>query len=702
MWRSVGLWVLTLGGLMSGALGAQGPAQSPEGGPGFSDSTTVLVVEIPVNVIKDGAAVRGLTRDQFVVKDGRREREIVGFEVVDLKQIRADEELQGGQRRAVPISARRHFLFLLDLSFSQQENLQRAAQSARTLLETALHPTDLVAVGVYGKRTQAQMLLNFTPDRGQVESVLQTLEEVFSGKVPEDAGRNDTRRSDPLRLMAGPYASLVNDIGRAAGADTTLAGEWLEEGNLHPFIAETLADIDENVTNRRREARRSDVAGLSKSLSALAQQTQAIDGRKYMVYFSEGFASDLLFEEGGARTLRDLNKMIEEMQQAGWVLQTVNTARSGESLMDDADGLLMIAKETGGEFYTNFNRLDTAMEQMLDSTSVTYLLAVRADDVAMDGKFHPIDVRLVDGPRGARVRHRAGYFAPTAKLDEPQGLQEQLRLAELVLAGEDGGALPAAVETAVFNRGESSQAVAWIELDGPNLLLGHEGKQLELEIYGYALGDGNEIRDFFSQRIALDLSDHRDVLERGGLRFYGDFELPPGHHDLRFLVRRASDGRHGLRTASIEIAAGDSTGPRLLPPFFLADDADSPWLVVGESTSEDAAYPFVIGERRFVPAVRPVVSKSQPARICLMGYGLENPDLSFQVQLATADGFTVAVQDALSIVGRNDGVDGAPTQLFLNLDAGSIAPGEYALTAIVEDPVSGTETQSDVRFSVRD
>lgn len=681
------LWLLSA--LALGVFGTL--AAVAQDAPVFDDSTTVMAVEIPVNVIKDGAPVRGLTKENFEVLDGKKVRPIVGFEVVDLKR------LESARPAEVPISARRHFLFLLDLSFSHHENLLRATEAARSLLDTALHPTDLVAIGVYGQRTQAGMLLNFTSDRSQVETVLDTLEQVF-GRRERDTGSSD-RAADPLGLVAGPYASIVNDIGRAAGVERTLSREWLEEGgDLHGIIAETLIEMDANITNRRREIRRSEVDALSRSLSALAQQTRGVDGRKYMVYFSEGFDSDLLFEEGGARTLRDLNEMIEEMQRAGWVLQTVNIARSGESLLDAADGLLMIARETGGDFYANFNRLDTAMEQMLDATGVTYLLTIRADEVRMDGSFHELRVRLEDAPRGARVRHRAGYFAPNP-VAEKQGLSEQLRLAELVLAGEDGGALPAAVAVAAFEGGERSRVATWIEVDGSALLADFTGDRLDLEIYGYTIARGGEIDDFFSQSMSLDLTEHRDVLERGGLRFYGDFELPAGSYDLRFLVRRASDGRYGLRSAELEVETASSTGPRLLPPFFVDDTENAPWLTVAESSSEDADYPFVIGERRFVPAVEPVVAKDRPARLCVMGYRLDHPQLSLEARLTTADGFAVAV-DALSVVGRNAGTGGRPTQLYLNLDAAKLAPGEYEVTISVSEPDTEAGDETAIGFRV--
>ena len=46
----------------------------------FEDITDVVVVEVPVQVIKDGRPVRGLTAENFQITDNRSKREIIGFE----------------------------------------------------------------------------------------------------------------------------------------------------------------------------------------------------------------------------------------------------------------------------------------------------------------------------------------------------------------------------------------------------------------------------------------------------------------------------------------------------------------------------------------------------------------------------------------------------------------------------------------------
>src|SRR5262249_43050870 len=121
------------------------PAAPRAGAERFSGETTnVVAVEVPVEVIKDGEPVRGLTANDFEISEGRKKLKITGFDVVDLATAKP------GQAAApLATAARRHFLLLFDLSFSEPKSILKARQAAKALVENSLHPTDLVAVATY-------------------------------------------------------------------------------------------------------------------------------------------------------------------------------------------------------------------------------------------------------------------------------------------------------------------------------------------------------------------------------------------------------------------------------------------------------------------------------------------------------------------------------------------------------------------------
>lgn len=70
-----------------------------------------------------------------------------------------------------------------------------------------------------------------------------------------------------------------------------------------------------------------------------------------------------------------------------------------------------MADQTGGEFLRNYNNLNMAMEEVLERTSITYLLAFRIPANERDGQRHKIKVRLKKGGKGTRLLHRPSFVA---------------------------------------------------------------------------------------------------------------------------------------------------------------------------------------------------------------------------------------------------------------------------------------------------
>ena len=98
----------------------------------FTESTQVVVVEVPVQVVRDGEPVRGLTAADFEVFDGRKKMPITGFEILDLTTTAAAPQAGQGQEPP-PITARRHFLVLFDLSAAGPIEIRATIQSGEVV-----------------------------------------------------------------------------------------------------------------------------------------------------------------------------------------------------------------------------------------------------------------------------------------------------------------------------------------------------------------------------------------------------------------------------------------------------------------------------------------------------------------------------------------------------------------------------------------
>jgi VWFA-related protein len=669
----------------------------------FLDTTQVVVVEVPVQVIRNGEPVRGLTAADFVVFDGREKQALTGFEVVDLATLGGDAVATA----ELPASARRHFLVLFDMTFSSAKALVQARGAAQDMVD-ALHPTDLVAVGTWSVRRGPQLVLGFTSDRRQIKTALDTL------GAPELL---DNAAPDPLRL-ALVEGSDINEV--SAQADTNQSARK----DMMDGLAE---EILQAISRQTEEARAVDltvaVRELSRSMTDFAQIMGGIQGRKHVVWLSEGFDPALLLggkqagevdngaqatpldgssdrQYGDTRSQNAVERMLEELRRADCVVQAVDIAglrgqgELGGRKVAGQDVLLNFAKGTGGELYEKTNDLGGAMEQMLRRTGVTYVLSFQPEKVGAPETFHHLRVEVKNQPRGTRVVHRPGWYAPKPyKARSP--VEKMMSAASQLLGGEEGGPIHTALLAAPFRSGPEGNGRAYVpvllEVDGKSLLAGTPSGTLPAEIYVYALDKEGAVHGYVAQTIGLDVAKVGAGLQQSGLKFFGHLDLPPGEYRLRALVRNGATGAATVSTLPLTVPTFAEAGPVLLPPFF--PEPTGKWLIVREAPragQKEVDYPFLAGEEPFVPASQPVLVPGQEARLSLVVYNLGTGAVRVRARVVGADGKEVSGGRIKLLEHR----PGPPDRLLASYDPPKLPPGAYDLQVTLMDGSGASRTSS--------
>jgi VWFA-related protein len=700
-------------------------AETPDSADRFEETSQVVAVEVPVNVIgRDGQPVRGLTANDFEIFDEGDRQVITDFEVIDLSSAEAETRRMETRRvEALGAAARRHFLLLFDLSFSSPTAILRARLAARDFLLTSLHPADLAAVATYSLETGPKLVLTFTPDRAQLARAIDTLgfQSVF-----------DARERDPLRFLIDPS---TDELTRTTASSGLSGGGSAEiRAQRDQMLNEQLKALTFSADQSQRAFEVSRITSYSRALAEMARSLNAVQGRKHVLFFSEGFESRHLVgnaaeaEEDSTNSIQGridrvdtdsrygntglqkvLSRMLEEFRRADSVIQAVDVGglrgsanAGGQVRSNGQEALFYMANETGGELFKDANNLGSQLDRVLTRTSITYLLTFYRSDLKHDGDYRRLRVKVkAPQAQGARVSYRSGYYAPRP-FKELNALEKNLLASDSIIHAVPRRDVELGVLAAPFRANEAQAYVpVIIEIGGQGLLAGHTGDKLNLELYTYVADKEGNIRDFFTQSVGLDIKNGREALARTGIKYYGHLDLTPGQYHVRVLVRNADTGRTGVEAVALSIPTYSKAEPHLLPPLFM--EGDPGWLMIRERQGKDqqatVVYPFTVKGEPYVPSARPVLHREQAVSLCLVGYNLGSEDLKLEGRVVAEDGKALS-GGRLSLVERTaTGISGLDKMLATFQPTG-LQAGSYVLQVAVKSG-NGRLEESSLPFVVR-
>ena len=720
--RSTLVAALTLTALVTAA--APHAAQGPDDLRQFEDRTSVFEVQVPVNVVlRSGEPVRRLGPEDFQVLDEGSLQEITGFRVVDLDLIVPDDRRVIETDYGIPPAARRHFLFLFDLSFSAPTSIAKARAAAQDFVLEQMHPTDLAAVAVHTVESGPQLLVTFTPDRAQLARAIATL---------GNPRLLNLATKDPLGFMIDtPATDQFSSLD--VGGVTDEIREMRDLGAYLQVIGGEMAKYEKSFA-------RGQITTWTDSLRQMARIFASVEGRKHVVLFSEGFDGGLLFgrqpdyfdeemqrerqaiEEGeyfrvdtdnryGNTGLQgQVNRMLTEFQRANAVIHTVDISGLRADLPAEhrtravhRDALFYLANETGGALHEDANDFGAELGEVLASSTVTYLLSFEPSEPGGPGEHRRLKVRA-RAPRGAQISHRMGYYTPRP-FAELHPMEKRLLASDLIAAAEERDDLKIDVLAAPFRAAAGAAYVPVIvEVGGVGLLEDHTPARLPVEIYAYVTDEETQMRDFFSRVVTLDLAGREDIFSNTGLKYYGHLELGPGDYLLRVLVRNSVTGNTGVETLELHVPPFAAGEPTLLPPFFHEEPGS--WFLVREQPADQYAkttvYPFTVNGDPYVPSAAPLVQtdpKGINAEICLVGYNLGPGDLTLEATVVGPNGEPVTGGE---ISLRERTVTGIPglDKLVANFDPTDLPAGDYTLRVAVTDPATQARPANSIPLKV--
>ena len=678
---------------------------------------SVSLVELPVNVVgRDGKPVRGLTAADFSVEDEGKPQTITAVDVVDLSHMAEHSALP----ESLPAMGRRHFVLLFDLSFAKPMELVRSREAALRFVKEGLSPSDLAAVAFTSVETGAHLLLTFTSDRRQLESAIKNVG--LPGAM--DQVRDPLQFAFDLPTGGNPY---LQDLATITDDRPGNAGEFAITMKVLSVAAQK--DADQYSVSR--------VTRHLGEMSSLASALDTIEGRKSIIYFSDGFDGSLLtgnIDQSVEHAASDNEAMFHGLY---WMTD-VDKRYSNNSLqrqLDDtltlfrrsdcviyaidiaglkADGdvsltssaargeaaLFAFANGTGGELIQHANDLDAQMRRVQEMTSLTYVLSYSPTSTLGEGKFHRLKVRVRQ--KGVRVSARAGYYEAKG-FGRLSPLERSLAAADVITHEKAKGDFPIEVLAMPLAEGAISRIPIFVRLPAPQEAKSPSGSAVErIGIYVYLTDENGKLADYFTRLATIDPS--RDGgRSKDGVMFYGTCRAVPGVYRARVYVRDESTGRYAFRVVPVTVAPAADGKYEVLPPVFL--DSAAKGLFMRDSSAGNAEpEPFQIGGEVVTPATAPVMEPGGHTRVCVFLYHghPEKSDSPFQIsaEVVGADG-RGSSPAAVKVIGRSAPDPRGLTKLLLDFSAAGLPQGEYSFRVTVSSPGDSRLTsQSETKFHV--
>ena len=472
--------------------------------------TGVQYVEVDVRVTdSNGRVVRNLKKADFTLVDDGQPQTISEATFVDLEaDSPVTRRVPGTIEPDVATNAgggRMWVMLLGGYGLRGQQVGPRAQQLARQFVNQALGPNDEVAVvPVYGTMSSAQ---GFTRNRT-----------LMLNAIDRQQGDSVVQAGDPVIVAFQVLEDLCVRLGRVGGRRKAVL--FFDPPALFQPPPNGVAAFF-----AQRDALR---AATRNNVAIYVVSTDGLTNRDLTAKF--------LPSEIGAQARGEGTAFDQELVAMG--------------------GLRLLAEETGGDVIINSNNFGDGYQRFVRETNQYYLLGYTPSVEHRDEKFHQLTVR-VNRP-GLTVKARQGYYgvnresAPlSAPLPEPgtPGLSAEAMDALRLPLAVNGLTIDLAA-TPFRGTGGNGSVLVSARVRGDALVLG-AGELIEVG-YRATTTEGKTTPGAFHV-ITLDLTDRsRAAAKTSGLQFAEWTSLPPGRHQVRFVVHQPN-GKTGMVVGDVDV-----------------------------------------------------------------------------------------------------------------------------------------------------
>jgi VWFA-related protein len=546
---------------------AETPTEEP---PTFGAEVDQVIVDMVVTD-KDGNPVTGIAQDDLIVTEDGVAQTVVSFEAVVLPDDPAPKPPPPPRvSRNTDLTTRRGrtFAIVFDDMNLTPHRARGAMAAVASFLTNGVREGDYVTLIA----TSGAAWWTARMESGR-ERLMDTLKRLDGRRIP-DLSMERLSDWEAMRIHNYQDPQVIGRVMRRfdqfgvmqrSGADLNdpRSGTYAD-----PYVTARATDVYFQARTRNRVA----LEVLERALNGMA----SAKGRKSVILVSDGFIYDPALDEfkrvnAASRranaaiyflNARGLEGMPTELTAAfGPPLPARDVGFAYLSMDMEDDGSETLASESGGFTVKNTNDLEAGIQRIAQETQIYYLLGYNSTNTARDGAFREIKVKFRKGSgKDLKIRARKGYYAPTAdgrvQLTGKEGVDPVLQAALDSPWPEDD--IPLRMTHFVGSEGMLGKASVLVvaEVDVRAIEFQEvEGRHVA-EIEFLLVTAHRESGEFFrfDETIKMNLRPAtHERLERLWLPIIRDFQLQPGDHMAKMIVREKGTGAVGTLVHVFEV-----------------------------------------------------------------------------------------------------------------------------------------------------
>ncbi len=528
--------------------------------------TTLIQVDVSVTDA-NGRIVEDLKPEDFEVYENGVRQNVTTFSFVSSVRTKTETPKESKNNIAVPVptavlraeQVRRTFALVVDDLSLSFESAARVRMALKKFVDEQMQAGDLVAIIRTGAGIGA--LQQFTTDKRQLYAAIEKVRWNPSGK-------GKLSSFNPLEPTMLEQAQAMGDT-EVTEEDIRQEKDFQEgfddfQGSI--FSTGTLGALKFIVGGMQNLKGKKSVVLFSDGLQIFNKSENSAEGASRIEEFLKQLVNlansySVVFYTIDARGLETTNLTVQDrvVRKTGQTYSDSISERSAE-LFNTQDGLVYLARETGGRAFVNRNDMNGSIDKVLDDQSY-YLLGYQPDAEKFDenkSRFNKLEVKVLRA--GVNVRYRTGFFGkPNENAVRPSKLTTAQQLSNALASPFGYNDITLRFNT-VFNneKKQGSYVRSLLHVDARDLKFTDEAggiKKTTFEVLGVSFGDNGVPVDQITNSYSLTVKNENFAkMLSEGFVYYFTFPIKkPGAYQLRVALRDSVSGRIGSASQFIEI-----------------------------------------------------------------------------------------------------------------------------------------------------